>query len=449
MRRMKNVGSLLIVICLITIFSVLAVSAEDGLSVGSTVNTVGSVREEAVPISYGLDVIAERSVMAIAGVKGNSLYFSAERFACAMNVSSIEYITVTRLPDIACGSLYIGSEGVSEGQKISASSISLMTYEEASAGVGSEASFEFTVNGSAYEITCNVYMIDSVNYSPTVRLASVASLNNETYRDVKVSGVLSAYDPEGDALVFEIVQYPENGRLYLVDEVLGTYSYVPDDSYIGDDSFLYVARDQYGNYSASARVNLRVSAQGTSTVYRDLVDDPMHSYAIAMTECGLMNGIQVGDHYYFEADREVTRSEFLITAMNAVGIKSVPDAAKTVFADDADIKNEMKGYVALAYSKGYISGIKIDGKLYYKPNEPIKLSEAAVIISNIIGYAEPKVVPVFADADKIPAWSGKAIESLHALGILETPDMISGAEDQITRGEMAKLLSKVMFVIGR
>ena len=99
--------------------------------------------------------------------------------------------------------------------------------------------------------------------------------------------------------------------------------------------------------------------------------------------------------------------------------------------------------------KGYISGIKSSGKLYFRPDEAITLSEAAVIVSNMIGYAEPKVAPAFADAEDIPSWSGKAIESLHTLGILEFPDNVTGACENVTRGDMAKILNKTMFVISQ
>ena len=75
------------------------------------------------------------------------------------------------------------------------------------------------------------------------------------------------------------------------------------------------------------------------------------------------------------------------------------------------------------------------------------MSEAAVIISNMIGYATPKVTPVFADAGEIPEWSGRAIESLHTLGILELPDMTVSANDAVTRGDMAKLLNRTVLVI--
>jgi hypothetical protein len=400
-------------------------------------------------VSYGLDVIAYQSQMAVAGIKGNALSFSSDKFACAMNLSQIDYITVTKLPDATCGSLYMGSQSVCVNQKISAGELSLLTYEETGTGTGGNTSFEFSVNGSAYDIVCNIFMIDGLNYSPTLSVASYASLNNQTYRNVKIDGVLAAYDPEGDDIIYEIVRYPSHGRVVLEDNKLGVYTYTPASSYTGTDSFEYVVRDKYGNYSSSARVNITVSAQSTSTVYSDMQGDPAYSHAISMTEKGLMNGIRVGDYYYFEADREVSRAEFVVTAMNALGIKNVPAATSTGFYDDADISEEMKGYIALAYSKGYISGIKSQGNIYFRPDETIKLSEAAVIVSNMIGYAKAEVAPVFADADSIPSWSSAAIESLYTLGILELPDKTVGANTVMTRGDMAKLLNKTMQIIAR
>ena len=400
-------------------------------------------------ISYALDVIAAKNDMSIAGVCGNALNFSADRFACAMNLSSFDYITVTSLPDVTCGSLYIGSEGVSVNQKISAADVSLMTYEESPAGEGNSASFNFRIDENAYEITCNVYMINDLNYSPTVNQASYLSVNARTYKDVMVSGSLYGYDPEGDELTFEVVKYPSRGILTIDDQSIGTYSYVPEQSYTGNDSFTYVVRDKYGNYSASAQVNIEVLSVGNTTMYSDLIDDSLHSHAISVTEKNLMSGVRVGDYYYFEPEREVSRAEFIVTAMNAVGIKNVPDVEETGFYDDESINPEMKGYISLAYSKGYISGIKKDGNLYFLPQGRIDFSEAAVIISNMIGYADSAIEPVFADGQQIPEWSERAIESLYVLGILEAPNKIVNADATITRGDMAKLLNKTMFIMGQ
>ncbi len=403
----------------------------------------------APPVSIGLDVIAENSQMAIAGICGEALNFSAERFACAMNISEIETVTVTSLPDAICGSLYLGSEAVSVGRRIRASELSLLTYEETDDGKGKSNSFCFKANDSAYEMTCNIFMIDEINYSPSVSLASFASLNSTTYKNVMTSGVMSAHDPEGDKMTFEIVRYPKNGRVTVDDAATGRYTYIPEENFTGEDSFIYVAVDIYGNYSSWQRVNLTVAPKQSMAVYKDLEGDPLHVHAIAMTECGIMNGIQVGDNYYFEADRSVSRAEFVVTAMNSIGIKSLPEVDTTCFYDDEKISSEMKSYISLAYSKGYISGKMVEGNLCFEPDEEIKLSESAVIISNMIGYAEPKVTPAFADRDSIPSFSGKAIESLYTLGVLELPDMKVGACEILTRGDMAKLLNKAMLVISQ
>lgn len=452
MKVIKKLSVIMIVFALSCGIMCIGVSAEDmqptGLEAVISGGTAVLANQQST-VSGALEIIAYQNQMAIAGISGNCLTFSAERFECAMNLSEIDSITITALPDVSCGALYCGSEAVSVGQRISKSNISLMTYEEARTGAGKKASFEFTVNDNAYDIICNIYMIDSVNYSPTVKMASYVSLNTETYKDVMIGGVLSAHDPEGDELTYEIVKYPVHGILVLENKALGTYSYTPNSSYTGNDSFEYVVRDKYGNYSTSAKVTIEVNTQKTPTVYSDMLDNEFYSHALAVTESGLMNGIQVGDYFYFEADREVSRAELVVTAMNAIGIKNVPDVKTTGFADDGDISEAMKGYISLAYSKGYISGIRENGAIYFRPNETVTLSEAAVIISNMIGYAKPDVTPVFADSDEIPSWSNAAIESLYTLGILEFPDKTVSASATVTRGDMAKLLNKTMQVIGK
>ncbi len=447
--RISLIMALVILMCAVMSITASAQDAQDTMFGSLVSGGTAVLANEQNTVSCALDVIANQNQMAIAGISGNVLNFTPDRFACAMNLSRLESITITSLPDISCGALYIGSEGVSVGQTISSSNIALMTYEEVGSGIGKKASFEFTVNEGSYDIVCNIYMIDAVNYSPSVKMASHVSLNNETYRDIAVSGTLVAHDPEGDELIYEIVSYPSHGILTLDNKKTGTYTYMPDMSYIGEDSFSYVVRDMYGNYSTSAKVTIEVNAQKTSTVYSDMLDSKLYSHALAVTESGLMNGVQVGNYFYFDADREVSRAEFVVTAMNAIGIKNVPNVNMTGFADDAEISPAMKGYVSLAYSKGYISGIKKDGAIYFDPNGNVTLSEAAVIISNMIGYAKPEVTPVFSDAEKIPEWSNEAIESLYTLGILEFPDKTVDAGVYITRGDMAKLLNKTMQVIGK
>ena len=400
-------------------------------------------------ISYGIDVLANNSKTQMSGLSGMPLNFSADKFACAMNLSRVDSITVVSLPDETLGTLYLGSEAVSVGDVISGDDISRFSYEENKSGIGKEASFRYRVNSSGYDIECVIYMLDKVNSSPTVEVASYASLNLLTYKGVAVSGVLSAHDPEGDELTYEIVKYPSDGLLTLTDASRGIYTYAPNGSFAGDDDFVYVVKDKYGNYSGGIRVNIEVASPSVSVKYCDIDYADGYNYAIAMTELGVMNGERVGDNYYFRPDGEVSRVDFLVSAMKTLGITSVPSASVTPFADDGAIGEEQKGYVNVAYAKGYISGIKENGGTYFCPDDKITLSEAAVIISNIIGYASPDIIPTFNDIDKLPDFAERAVISLHGLGIIECFDNTLGANEIIDRADMAKLLSKAAIVVGK
>ena len=50
-----------------------------------------------------------------------------------------------------------------------------------------------------------------------------------------------------------------------------------------------------------------------------------------------MGGTEVGGKNYFYPSQTVSRSEFLVMAMTAAGIKDLPACDVTVFADDGDI----------------------------------------------------------------------------------------------------------------
>ena len=131
MKSIKKISFAILLTLILCVAAMTSVSADEALiSTGllSTESDVTTALDEKV-VSCGLYVIAEHNKMTMTGIKGNMLNFSPERFACALNLSRVDHITVTKLPDVAAGSLYVGSEGVSVGQKLSATDISLMTYE--------------------------------------------------------------------------------------------------------------------------------------------------------------------------------------------------------------------------------------------------------------------------------------------------------------------------------
>jgi hypothetical protein len=274
--------------------------------------------------------------------------------------------------------------------------------------------------------------------------APSTSLQVSTYKNVTLFDTLTCYDPDGDDTVIEIVSYPEKGLLVLENPSTGSYRYIPNENSIGKDSFCYVAKDKYGNYSASATVNLKVTVSGSAVTYADMQDSKAYNAALTLTEAGVMSGRQVGNRYYFDPEKSVSRVEFLVMAMNAAGITEVPQRSATVFADDGEIPASMKGYVAAAYEMGYITGSLSSGVLSFLPNREITRAEAAVMLGNIVGLSEVAVTPTFADGSEIPVWARDAIYSLHFVGIMGAEEGCISATAQITRAQSAEMLAAVM-----
>lgn len=394
-------------------------------------------------ISPALDCLADQSYMAKSALSGHSIIFSADDFARAVNMPSIESISITSLPPVTDGELRVGSTVLSSPQTLSAASVSLMTYHPESNVTSSQ--FKFKVNDYPYELCCKLFVLDKENYAPTVSTAPKTALEVSTHENVTYFGTLPCYDPDGDETFIEIVSYPEKGLLILEDRAVGSYRYIPYEGSTGEDSFCYIAGDKYGNYSASARVSLKISEKETPVNYVDLIESPYHNSALTMTEKGIMSGTQVGSSTYFYPDKSVSRGEFVVMAMNAMGITQLPSST-TVFADDADINQDMKKYIATAYDLGYIKGSEVEGKLYFYPNKEITRAEAAVMLASMLDAATPTVTPVFSDSESIPTWARPSVYSLSSLGVLSSLDGTISANSNVTRGDAATILSNFMLV---
>ena len=400
---------------------------------------------EPVAISPGIFVVAERGGMAKAGLRGSELVFNRSDFSRALNVSRVSEITLTSVPPASEGKLMVGNTVLREGQTVSGSNISLISFRAASPEVGL-TSFRFSPDGAAYDLECTLYFLDEPNYAPTVSIAPAASLDVSTYENVTHFGKLSAYDSDGDECYFEIISQPKNGIVVMSNIGSGEYVYIPDEGYVGRDKFCYVAHDKYGNYSASAEVSVSVSRVALASSFSDMQDSDAHAAAIRMTEEGIMSGTQIGDGYYFQPSRAVSRSEFVVLAMQTLGIKEVNSLRVTDFADDSDIPTSMKGYVAAAYELEYIEGSFVDGKRCFLPNESITRAEAAVIVGRMLEVATPVIKPEIADGEEIPTWAESSVYSLCSLGLLDTEGGEVRATDVMSRADTAKLLSAMMNV---
>ncbi len=398
----------------------------------------------AEPVSPALALLAEESAMAKSGLQFGEISFSADDFARALNRSSVKSITVTSLPPAAEGKLKLGTVDVYAGQVIAQNSLELLRFVPAADAV-TESAFTFSAEDSGYALTCALYLLPALNFAPTVELANENALTVSTHRAISCFGTLPAYDPEGDPLTYTIVSAPKKGSVILTDASSGDYRYTPTEGKTGRDSFRYVVRDKYGNYSAAATVSITITRPKTAVVFADMTDHWAHNAALTMVEAGIMQGRQLGSVVCFAPDETVSRGEFLVMAMNAAGITDLPMVLNTGFADDAAIPTAMKGYVAAAVELGYVRGRVVDGQSVFCPDDAITRAEAAVMLGNILDAAVPTVKPIFRDADSVPEWAYDALSALNAIGVMSgTGGGVIAANTTITRAQAAQILCAVM-----
>ena len=399
----------------------------------------------ALRVSYATDCLAAASDMVKSGIVGCDIHFSDGDFKQALGVTGFGRITVTTLPERTTGILKLGENEVTENMSIPRSSVSMLTFTPANKEV-TGACFYFTCDdlcGGAV-VKCTLKFTEKENNPPTTEGISDTSLHVWTQKNMTAYGSMRASDPEGDELTFMVVSYPKKGTLRVIDRHSGEFCYTPTAGKRGNDSFTFVVRDSYGNYSAPRKVSVKIDKNAASVTYSDMEGHRAYSAAAVMEEKNIMQGTLRGDGYYFDPAGEVSREEFVVMAMKALGVRPREEIGSTFFDDDGKITPECKGYVATAQALGYIVG-HFDGKtLEFDPDRAITRAEAAVILCRMTGAeAKGDVVGVFADQSSVSGYAAKALRTLCECGGMWTNEGRIEPQAKMTRGDAAIALLAV------
>ncbi len=402
----------------------------------------------AFTVSPALDIIASEYGLTKVNLVSRDVYFEVNDFVEATGLEKIDAITIRSLPDQNSGTLMLGNIAIAENQNISNKNLSNLRFVPRNS---SEISTSFTFctdknSGAVY--TCSVYLLEKENASPIIQNNVSTSLS--TYSGMSIFGKLKAADPENDALTFKIVSAPLSGDLVLIDKSTGSFSYTPDSDYSGTDYFEYTACDKYGNTSETARVSLNVREPDTNIVFADLDGHWAHYAAIRTASCGAMSFESSNGVYTFLPDIPVSRAEFCTALMKNAGYDGFTSVSGTGYADDADIPEEYKGYIAAASVLGVTSGIKSGEELLFCPNNQITRAEAAVMIERLYNFsndtqvASNATIAVYADASSVPVWAHESIGVLSTLGILSGDSYGNiSPYDGLTRAQTAVMLSNI------
>ena len=402
--------------------------------------------ESFADFGIGAQVVAADVTMIKTGLIGQKICFTDGDFKSALALSDFKSITITEIPSSTEGTLLLSGRRVGKGRVIKRKNLGALVFIPASDSV-SECSFKFTVDGYAggAEIECILKFTDKVNYAPEAIGDSVSAASIQTQESISFYGKLNATDPEGDALEFMVVSYPKNGEL-AIEGNSGKYSYRPYDGFIGKDKFTFVVRDQFGNYSELETVNIKVSERMCDTVYTDLEGRSEYNGAVAMTAMGIMSGKIVGDDIYFEADKAVTRAEFISMAMKARGIRADSTLGESFFDDNNDIPKSLRPYISTAARIGLAKGDFVNGKLLFRPNEEITNYEVAKIIATLCNMAPSEEAHEYMNAEGVPVWARESVSAMYTLGIFDIDDTAPDA--LATRANVADYLYKMVLIFG-
>ena len=393
----------------------------------------------------GYEVVTASVSVVKTGLKGQKLCFSDSDFKSAFAITDFKSITISSIPTSNEGTLLLAGRRVKEGQTIKRKNVAALVFVPASADV-SEVSFGFILQNGDTETKseCKMRFIDRINYAPRTPDEQQSSLSLTTQAEISVYGRLEGSDPEGDRLEYIIASYPKNGSLSIIDLESGAYRYTPVNGFSGYDSFVYVLRDEYGNYSETAEVGIKIVERLSSEVYVDMSDRPEYNAAVAMSAMGIMSGRLLGDDKYFMPDETVTRAEFVAMAMKAMGMKSDSTLTKSFFDDNGEIPTSLVGYVATAQMVGIIDGHFSESGLVFEPNKSITKNEAAKIICAIKGIKTGGENEEYFENSSVDFGSRGSVAAMITMGIFdETPESINGQES-VTRANAAEYLYRLI-----
>jgi hypothetical protein len=351
---------------------------------------------------------------------------------------TIEGVYVCSVPSSAVGSIRCGARTLCAGDVLPAGMLNQLVLEP---GSGSEPSgslfYRPIANGTLGESKeLKLRILSGENLAPVAESSSF-----ETYKNVANTGTLKASDPEGDALTYTLVKEPKRGTVTLGSD--GSFIYTPLQNKVGRDKFVFTASDQAGNVSQEATVTIKIVKPTDKAMYADLSGDSAEYAAMWLKERGIYKGQSVAGSLCFCPDSSVTRGEFLVMAMKLLGEKPDGQVLATGFADESATPVWMQPYLAAAFKNGVISGVNSDGGMVFRPDAALTKAEAAVMLQNILRLPESDAASVFAigsDADAVPAWAARAVNTLHSAGIVLPAET---SADTISRREAAELLMKV------
>ena len=267
---------------------------------------------------------------------------------------------------------------------------------------------------------------------------TVQPLEVRTYRNISCQAKFLATDSEGDALTFAVEEAPGKGTVRIEGD---TFTYTPEAGKSGKDTFTYTATDSAGHTSQPAAVTVRIEKDRSGIHYADTEGSPAAVAAQDLAELGIFTGAKIGDQYYFEPDRTVTRGQFLAMTLETAG-RTPTAVTMTGFCDDEAIPTWAKAYAAAGAADGIVYGVSTPEGAAFQGDDPITFNEAATVLNRVLEVEDVDLAAWYADREAVPSWAAQAVGNMEAVSVLSAGSFGSAAmAETVTRADAARMLS--------
>ncbi len=338
-------------------------------------------------------------------------------------------ICITGLPDPSTGTVLLGSRVLRTGDILSADQVAQMTFsplltqDDRDAQVTYLPIYENRVDKSA---TMTISIRGKTDKAPVAQDSAL-----ETYKNLPNEGTLQVSDPEGKTLTYTLTRQPKRGEVVLRED--GSFLYTPKKNKVGVDSFTYTATDPAGNVSREATVTITILKPGDTAQYTDTVGSDCRFAAEWMKNTGLFVGEQLNGKLCFQADKPVSRGEFLAMLVEVLDIPMDENATYTGYTEE--VPDWLKPYLAAALRSGLIANLPDAESGSFGASQTVTGGEAAVMLQNAMDLAVSTcTMEGVEDVAAEPTAEDLAVAAMAENGIA------LAAGETLTRGKAAQVL---------
>ncbi|MBR6825551.1 MAG: S-layer homology domain-containing protein [Oscillospiraceae bacterium] len=321
-------------------------------------------------------------------------------------------IFVRSVPDSSVGTFYLGSRSICPGDVISVDRLSELRMVP-NCRENCQAILCYSPimgNSLGKDVQLVVKIRSGKNEVPKVE-----DLELETYKNIANNGKLTAVDPEGSVLEFALAEMPRYGKVDLKPD--GSFLYIPEKNKVGEDSFTFTAKDEAGNVSQPGTVKVTILKPSGTKTFADMDGDPEAFEAMWASQLNLTGGMEIAGRTCFCPEATVTRGEFLVMVMELTKQPVDESLTTSAFTDGEEAAPWLRPYIAAGVRKGIIRGEIREEGLVFRPNDPIKGREAAVILQNLLQLPVSAVGRENAE----PVWSAASVQAMGEAGFSMVP----------------------------